>query len=125
MTNSPNFNLLTWNATGIMTGSSYVSDCLNEHAIDFCGFSVNWLYENDHHFLGKLNNAYSYYAVSDKDISIVGNRKVGKDGVAILWKDKYDNIVSRLPVCNNRILGMQVELSNSHFIYILKKASLL
>ena len=31
---------MTWNATGIMSSSSYLSDCLSFKNIDICGLSV-------------------------------------------------------------------------------------
>ena len=41
---------MTWNATGIMPSSSYLSNALHDHSIDFCGISEHWLYHKDLHF---------------------------------------------------------------------------
>ena len=38
---------MTWNATGIMSSSSCLSDCLSFKNIDICGLSEHWLYEKD------------------------------------------------------------------------------
>ena len=63
------FNIMTWNVTGIMSSSSYLSDALNEHSIDFCGISEHWLYSKDLHFLDKINSNYISYASSDRGTS--------------------------------------------------------
>ena len=41
------YNILTWNATGIMSSAAYLSDCLNQNKVDICGISEHWLYEKD------------------------------------------------------------------------------
>ena len=68
------FNVMTWNATGIMSSSSYLSDALNEHSVDFCGISEHWLYNKDLHFLDKINNNYISHATSDKDLLLPVHR---------------------------------------------------
>ena len=45
---------MTWNTTGIMSSSSYLSDALHDHSIYFCGISEHWLYHKDLHFAEKL-----------------------------------------------------------------------
>ena len=79
-----NFNLMTWNVTGIISSSSYLVELLNNNAIDICGISEHWLYEKNLYFLESLDNNYKSYAVSDFDLKRASNRKVGKGGVAIL-----------------------------------------
>jgi len=37
-----------------------------------------------------------------------------------MWKRQYDNIVSRLPITSERIIGIQVELSPSYFVNIIQ-----
>ena len=59
---------MIWNATGIMSSSSYLSDALHDHSIDFCGISEHWLYHKDLHFLDKINNNYISYGTADKDL---------------------------------------------------------
>ena len=46
-------NVLSWNATGIMSSSTYLCDTLVQRNIDICGISEHWLYEKDLYFLTK------------------------------------------------------------------------
>ena len=55
---SLNLNFMTWNTTGIMSSSSYLSDALHDHSIYFCGISEHWLYHKDLHFVDIINNNY-------------------------------------------------------------------
>ena len=87
-------NLKTWNATGIMSSSSYLSDCLSLKNIDICGLSEHWLYEKDLIFLNEINGNYMCHAVSDFDLMIPGHRRVGKGGVALLWHKKLNSRVT-------------------------------
>ena len=114
------FNLMSWNVTGLSSSSSYLADGLTKFSVDFCGLCEHWLYDKDLHFLCKINSAYSSFAVSDSSLRVDCARKVGKGGVAIMWKRQYDNIVSRLPITSERIIGIQVELSPSYFVYIIQ-----
>ena len=56
--------LLTWNATGLISSSSYLCDSLKNHDIDFCGISEH----------------YITHVVCDRDLLlqvIEGSEKVG------------------------------------------------
>lgn len=46
-------NICTWNATGIMSSATYLSNSLKYRNVDICGISEHWLYEKDLHFLIK------------------------------------------------------------------------
>ena len=72
--------LMTWNATGIMSSSSYLCDVLSGKDIDICGLAEHWLYENDLIFLDQINSSYKCHAVSDFDLKFPGRRRVGKGG---------------------------------------------
>ena len=85
-------NICTWNATGIMSSATYLSNSLKYRNVDICGISEHWLYEKDLHFLNQIDNYYNSYAVSDNDLKLPGRRRVGKGGVAILWHRKHDKI---------------------------------
>ena len=63
-----------------MSSSSYLSDVLQDHSIDFCEISEHWLFNKDLHFLDKINNGYKSYAVSDKDLLLPVYCKVDKGG---------------------------------------------
>lgn len=71
-------NICTWNATGIMSSATYLSNSLKYRNVDICGISEHWLYEKDLHFLNQIDNYYNSYAVSDNDLKLPGSRKVGK-----------------------------------------------
>ena len=109
---------MTWNATGIMSSSSYLSDALNEHSVDFCGISEHWLYNKDLHFLDKINNNYISHATSDKDLLLPVHRKVGKGGVALLWNRKLDSYVTTLDKNSDRIIGIQIKYSPHSYMYL-------
>ena len=70
-----NLNILTWNATGIMSSATYLTDCLYRNKIDICGISEHWLYEKDLQFLNQLDNSYISYAVADSDLNAQANIK--------------------------------------------------
>ena len=109
--NRHNLNVISWNATGIMSSSSYLCNTLNLKSIDICGISKHWLYEKDLNFLNEINNNYISYAVSDNDLKYPGKRRVGKGGVAILWHKKHSNKVFPLSNDDDRILGIRYELT--------------
>ena len=49
-------NLMSWNATGIMSSSAYLCDCLEKRNIDVCGISEHWLTPRNSHFLNDINS---------------------------------------------------------------------
>lgn len=49
--NFQNLSILSWNATGIMSSSTYFSDTFNEKHIDIYDILEHWLYEKDLPFL--------------------------------------------------------------------------
>lgn len=100
-------NFLCWNATGIMSSASYLSDILNKKAIDICGISEHWLYQKDLNFLNEIDNNYHSHAVSDSVLMLPGRRRVGKGGVAILWHKKHDNNIAPLSFDDDRIIGVK------------------
>lgn len=111
-------NIMTWNATGIMSSSSYLASVLSTETIDFCGISEHWLYQNNTHFLDKIDNNYTSLAVSDSDLYIPSGRKVGKGGVAILWHTRHSNKVTPLSIDDDRIVGIHYHVSTLMHLYI-------
>ena len=112
--------LLSWNATGIMSSGSYLGRVLENLNIDICGISEHWLYRNDLHFLDSINSSYKYAAVSDFDLEKPSKRKVGKGGVAMFWKADIDSRISLLNIDDDRIMGVQYQLSKDRFVYIIQ-----
>ncbi|MES9879758.1 MAG: reverse transcriptase family protein [Sedimenticola sp.] len=111
-------NIMTWNATGIVSSSSYLASVLSTETIDFCGLSEHWLYPNNTHFLDKIDNNYKSFAISDSDLYIPSGRKVGKGGVAILWHTRHSNKVTPLSIDDDRIVGIHFHVSTSMHLYI-------
>ena len=112
--------LLSWNATGIMSGGSYIGRTLEQLSVDVCGISEHWLYLNDLHFLESISASYKYAAVSDSDLERPSRRKVGKGGVAIFWKRTIDSRVSVLNIDDDHIIGIQFQISKDNFVYIIQ-----
>ena len=109
---------MTWNATGIMSSSSYLCDALNENCIDICGIAEHWLFEKDLHFLNSIDNMYCSYAVSDFSLLMPSKRKVGKGGVCFLWKRTLNSMITPIDVQDDRIIGIQILLNPDHIVYI-------
>lgn len=111
-------NIMTWNATGIMSSASYLCDSLLSKNIDICGLSEHWLYEKDLMFLDQLNSNYKSHAVSDFELRYPGRRRVGKGGVALLWHKNHDNKITPLSFEDDRVIGLQYEVNPSESLYI-------
>ena len=113
---------MTWNAT-VMCSSSYLSDCLSSKRIDICGLAEHWLYEKDLIFLNQINSNYICHAVSDFDLKFPGRRRVGKGGVALLWHKRLDSFITPLSFEDDTIIGLQLEICPSFYIYIFQACS--
>ena len=110
--------LMTWNATGIIISSSYLCNVLSGKDIDICGLAKHWLYEKDLIFLDQVNSSYKCHAVSDSDLEFLGRRRVGKGGVALLWHNRIDHIFTPLSFEDDRIIGLQHEISPLNYVYL-------
>ena len=109
---------MTWNVTGLMSSSSYLSNTLNQQSIDFCGISEHWLYNYNLHFFDVINTKYKIHAVCDFDLDKISNRRVGKGGVAIMWLKKHNNNVTPLTIDDDRIVGLQFQIAPNQFAFI-------
>ncbi|MEW8191611.1 MAG: endonuclease/exonuclease/phosphatase family protein, partial [Candidatus Thiodiazotropha endolucinida] len=98
-----------------MSSSAYLCDTLSTKNIDICGVAEHWLYEKDLIFLDQINSNYNCHAVSDFDLRFPGRRRVGKGGVALLWHKRFDHKITRLSFEDDRIIGLQLEISP--FVY--------
>ncbi len=105
--------VMTWNATGIMSSSSYLCDVLNHQSVDVCGISEHWLYEYNMHFMNHINSNYVTHAKADADLKTTGTRRVGKGGVALMWKRLIDQYITPLDIDDDRIIGIQYEVAKS------------
>lgn len=112
------FNMMCWNATGIMSSSTYLCDVLNKHAIDICGIAEHWLFDNNLLFLESIDNMYCSHAVSDYSLALPSNRRVGKGGVALLWKRSINHMITPLEIEDDRIIGIRVQINPENILYV-------
>ena len=61
---------------------------------------------------------YNSVAISDSDFRVPCSRKVGKGGVCLLWHKRFDNFVSPIFLDDDRILGIQIMLSQTNIVFI-------
>jgi len=67
-----NLNIMTWNATGLISSASYLCHALKDNAVDICGISEHFLFPNNVHFLDILISDYCYHVSCDKDLTESG-----------------------------------------------------
>ena len=108
----------TWNATGIMSSASYLNEFLSVNNVDLIGISEHWLYRHDLHFLDCINNKYTSFAISDPDLDLPSNRRVGKGGVGIMWKKQLSHMISPLEIKSQYIMGVVLTLNPDVRIYV-------
>ena len=104
-------NIMSWNATGTMSSSSYLCKCLEMNKIDICGLSEHWLSPRNSHFLNDINSNYNWLSVCDTNL-LAQNRGYDKGGVAFMWNKKLDNHISPIQLDDDRLLGLQVHFSH-------------
>ncbi|MES9883123.1 MAG: reverse transcriptase family protein [Sedimenticola sp.] len=109
---------MTWNATGIMSSSSYLCDVLSHESVDVCGISEHWLFDYNIHFMDHINSNYVSYAKADADLAIPGTRRIGKGGVGLMWKRCIDQHITPIDIDDDRIIGIQYEISKHVYMYI-------
>ena len=115
-----NLNICTWNATGLMSSAYYISNLLDSENIDIFGISEHWLYSHDLHFLNSLHQDYNGFGCSDKSLSASSKRRVGKGGVALMWHRKFNSMISPMTIDCDRIIGIQLQLSENSTLYIIQ-----
>ena len=111
--------MLTWNATGIMSSSAYLSSILDSRDIDICGIYEHWLLESDSHFFFSIHSNFTSISVSDASVAHSG-RNMRKGGVALMWKKKYNNKISQLDLDDDRLIGIQLQLQSGLYIFIIQ-----
>ena len=67
-----------------------------------------------------ISSEYKYFGIPDKDLCIPSNRKVGKGGVAIMWRSELSNHISVLDIDSDRICGIQYMLCTNVRVYFLQ-----
>ena len=117
---SKRLNLFSWNASGIMSSSSYLCNSLNKYSIDICGISEHWLSNSNIHFIDAIDNNYKSHIVTESKLSILNSNRIQRGGVALLWHRKHDRYIIPLTIDDTRIVGVQFEVAPNQFIYILQ-----
>ena len=80
----------------------------------------HWLFPSDMHFLNSIHPNYNSLGVCDSDLNAYISRKVGKGGVALLWKKSLDDSFSLLSIDSDRIIGIQIQTSCDKYTYVLQ-----
>ena len=111
-------NLVTWNATGVMSSCTYIVDMLTHKHVDILGISEHWLREVDLHFLDQLDSNYKSFAVCDSDLCMQNIKLVRKGGVALLYNIKHSKRITPLDIKDDRIIGVQFQCSKDVYMYI-------
>ncbi|WAR21082.1 hypothetical protein MAR_015056, partial [Mya arenaria] len=106
----------TWNCTGIMSSASCMNDLLLSYNIDIVGISEHWLLPRNAHFISSVNTNYLSHIITDSDLNIMSNRKVGKGGVALLWKRELNYCINTLDIDSDNIVGIHRETLIDHVI---------
>ena len=95
-----------------MSGASSVSNLLKLRNIDILGWAEHWLSNTNVHFLDSISSKYTSFGVSDRDLCLPSNRKVGKGGVAIMLRSALSNNIPVLDIDSDRSCGIQYRLCN-------------
>jgi len=108
-------NVVTWNLTGIMSSAMHLSEVLNEGNIDICGLSEHWLSKSNVHFIDSVCADFNHVTVCSNNGC--RNRNIGKGGVSIMWRKKYDNLITPLNIDDDRIVGIQLQVSPGQYMF--------
>ena len=111
-------SVLTWNATGVMTGIPYLDFELKRKNIDICGLSEHWLLDENKRILDSFNNDYTSHVVVCKVPSALNSRRIGKGGVGFVWKKTYRNNIEIIDVDEDRISVLRLSLPYENYFFI-------
>ena len=101
-------NLLSWNATGIMTGIPYLTTAMKALNITICGLSAHWLLSHNAAVLDSMDQNYNCYTVSCSSPSVFNDRTLGKCCVALLWHKSIDQYVQTLHMDSDRLIAIKL-----------------
>ena len=117
-TDTNSINFMTWNATGIMTGIPYLDKELKARSIDICGISEHWLRPENSYLLNTFNKDYTSHVVVNKDIRTLNSRRIGKGGVAFLWKNDLSSQIEVIDTDDDRLAMIKVILPETSLFFI-------
>ena len=78
----------------------------------------HWLTDSNMHLSETINRNYTGFGVSDNELRIVGARRIGKGGIAIMWHNSISRRISCLDIESDRICGIQIRINRNNFVYI-------
>lgn len=111
------FNICTWNCTGLMSSAFYLSKMLQKENIDICGVSEHWLSAHNIGFLDSVDPSYNNMGKIENGYLKQHN---SRGGVALLWKRDLNDRISYLDIDYENIIGIQMQMSQNDFIYIIE-----
>jgi len=111
-------NIISWNATGIMTGIPYLTRVLNERNISVCGLSEHWLLPHNASILDSIDSNYRAHTVTCSSPSTFNGRTIGKGGVSILGHKSLDSIVQTVDINCDRIVAVKLCLQYSSILLV-------
>ena len=112
-----NLNVLSWNATGIMSSSTYLCDTLVQRNIDICGISEHWLYEKDLHFLTKWIAIIEVMPSLMLLLTFREEEGSVKEGLPFCGTKKHDQNIAPLYIDDDRIIGIKYNCMSNFVIY--------
>lgn len=110
---STNLTVACFNVRGIMPSTCYLSDLLQKHDIDICAISEHWLFEDNLDYMNSICKDYTSVGKCDNSADPYSIPRRGKGGVAFIYKEHLDSSIHVLPIDNDRIIGIQVNLNQN------------
>ena len=109
--------LSTWNIGGIMINVVHLQNCLENS--DICMIQEHWLYPDSLNFLSTVNEDFTGWGRSSKDLNLDSVWRRGKGGVGMLWRKSLDASIIRLEdLGNDRIIVVEIRTADHESIFI-------
>lgn len=108
----------SWNIGGMMSNTLNLQNCLLN--IDICFLQEHWLYPDSLSFLDSFHQDFTGWGRSSHNLNLDSIWRRGKGGIGILWRKSLDANITKLEdLGNDRIIAIQVRLSNNKMIYFI------
>ena len=111
-------NIMCWNCRGVMSGTPYLVNCLNEYNIDVCGISEHHLRSYNSNFLNTIDHNYTSITKCALERDPTLYRITNKGGVALLVKKNLIHCISEIDIDSDRLVGIEMVLNDSTIIYV-------
>lgn len=109
----------SFNCQGAIRNVAYIAHLLENLKIDILCLSEHWLFPNSLCFLDSVSSDFCSHGVSDSGLDISDPFRRGKGGVAIMWRKSLNNNVTLLPIENDRLMGISLQVDNNSYVTIL------